>query len=288
MASQSSNFTTFSNVSASSMSIGAQADWYWQNPSNATNNDGSDTVFGFYGGGAAPINPIGQSDVLDVRQIVTTIPSGATVDGIQVTVRAYHLFAGSYIISDAFLHLLKGGNVIQHPSPTLYTWNGSTETAQVYGGPTDKWGTTWTASDINGAGFGVSLGIGLILDPIGEPLTTPNANIDQVSVTIYYTSSGGAAQFLNFDNSGIASAQVVSSANKLSTIASINSTGITSIQSLGTNTLAAIYRINHLNIGSLQSLGSNTLRTSYSINSTGITSIPVSYTHLTLPTNREV
>lgn len=217
MASQSSNFTTFSNVNASSMSAGAQADWYWQNPSNATNNDNTNTVFGFYNS-PAPTNSVGQSDVLDVRQIVTTIPTGATVDGIEVTVRAYHIYAGSYIMTDAFVHLLKGGLVIQKPSPTLYTWNSSTETAQVYGGPTDKWGTTWTASDINGAGFGVSLAVGLALDPLNEATTTPTANIDQVFVTIYYTSSGGGTQILNFDNSGIASAQTVSTAHRLTRI----------------------------------------------------------------------
>lgn len=191
MASQSSNFTTFSNVNASTMSGGAQADWYWQTPSNATNNDDTFTVFGYYGG-APPINPTGQSDVLDVRQIVTTIPSGATVDGIEVTVRAQNQQVGSYILADAFIHLLKGGAVIQNPSPTLYTWNG-TETAQVYGGPTDKWGTTWTASDINGAGFGVSLAVGFSLD--AEPQATPAAYIDQVFVTVYYTSTGGGTQF---------------------------------------------------------------------------------------------
>ena len=118
MASQSSNFTTFSNVNASTMSGGAQADWYWQNPSNATNNDDTFTVFNYYGM-SPPIAPTGQSDVLDVRQIVTTIPSGATVDGIEVTVRARNAQASSYIATDAFVHLLKGGAVVQHPSPTL-------------------------------------------------------------------------------------------------------------------------------------------------------------------------
>ena len=137
MASQSSNFTTFSNVNASTMSGGAQADWSWQNPSNATNNDNSNTTFQ-YTGGSPPINPTGQSDVLDVRQIVTTIPSGATVDGIEVTVRAQNPQILSYILTDTFVHLLKGGAVIQKPSPTLYTWNG-TQTAQVYGCPTEKW-----------------------------------------------------------------------------------------------------------------------------------------------------
>jgi len=186
MASQSSNFTTFSNVNASTMSGGVQADWYWQNPSNATNNDNTFTVFGYYGG-SPPIAPTGQSDVLDVRQIVTTIPSGATVDGIEVTVRARNAAAASYIATDAFVHLLKGGAVVQHPSPTLYTWN-VTETAQVYGGSTDKWGTTWTDSDINGAGFGVSLGVGFVANE--EPQAQPTADVDQVFVTIYFTSGG--------------------------------------------------------------------------------------------------
>jgi len=52
-----------------------------------------------------------------------------------------------------YIRLLKGGTPAG-TAKTPYTCMPSSSTWQTYGGATDKWGTTWTDTDINGSTFG--------------------------------------------------------------------------------------------------------------------------------------
>ena len=197
MPSITSNLTTFTNVKAGNISYGAAANWYWTTPEYAQTNDNNHARFEYHGFDS-PIDGTGQSDVLDARQLVTTVPSGATINGIEVTLRAFNSLYFTFDVNDK-INLLKGGSVIAHPvtAPT-YLWS-ITETVQTYGGPTDLWGTTWTDTDINGSGFGVSTIVYISRPEGAEPATNPSiSTVDQVYVTIYYTggSSGSAATIL--------------------------------------------------------------------------------------------
>jgi hypothetical protein len=55
----------------------------------------------------------------------------------------------------------------------------------VYGGPTDTWGTTWTAQDIALPGFGISITPQLLSSAGNDKV-----EVDSVSVTASY---GGTA-----------------------------------------------------------------------------------------------
>ena len=95
----------------------------------------------------------------------------------------------------AFIEKKKGQPKQTHTQPQIVI----TETVQTYGGPTDLWGTTWTDTDINGSGFGVSTIVYISRPEGAEPATNPSiSTVDQVYVTIYYTggSSGSAATIL--------------------------------------------------------------------------------------------
>ena len=260
MPSITSNLTTFTNVDASTMNNGGQAGWYWANPSNAQLNDNSYSIFGWYGGNPQPIGAEGQSDVLDCRQLVSTIPSGATINGFEVVFRCFNGLSLSYQVSDAFVHLLKAGSVIMHPLPvTSYIWSAS-EAVQTYGGPTDLWGTTWSAADVNGAGFGVSLAVNTIVDPFAEAITTPSqSTMDQVYVTVYYTVGGVAATAQTAIGAIIGSAQVIGAHRVYSTV-TVRPSSVITRQNSGFNTLiGSTSKVFPSSIITRQNTGANSL-----------------------------
>ena len=82
-----------------------------------------------------------------------SIPTGATILGIQLSV----LRAAVYGLAiDAEVRLVKAGTIQTTDRSRGGAWSTSFVTA-TYGGPTDLWGTTWAASDINSSGFGAAI-----------------------------------------------------------------------------------------------------------------------------------
>ncbi len=107
------------------------------------------------------------SNYLKVTDRIQKIPSGATVDGIVVNIQLTQLAANMSV------YVLKGAtlsNLVNEQS----TLNNS------FGGPSDKWGLSWTAADINASDFGVQVSF----DTIGSDL---NVYVDYIDTTIYYT-----------------------------------------------------------------------------------------------------
>ncbi len=82
-----------------------------------------------------------------------SIPSGATIRGIQVDVQRYQNSESGATIRDNSARVLKNG-LRSAAGASLGEWNTS-EGYVTYGSSTDLWGTTWTPADINNqAGFG--------------------------------------------------------------------------------------------------------------------------------------
>jgi hypothetical protein len=105
--------------------------------------------------------------------------------------------SGSHFVEDAFVQML-----VSSPgtTPTVSANNyGLTSTkwptsfaAVTYGtGTTDLWGSSWTAAQINGSGFGV-----LIQVSIENTTGSTGANLYDSSVTVYYTASSAAPRLL--------------------------------------------------------------------------------------------
>jgi len=114
------------------------------------------------------------------------IPSGATIDGITVTIRRQSSGALSPFIRDSEVKLVKGGTVQTTNKAVTGTdwalapaWGTAT-----YGGAADLWGTTWTAADINAANFGVVLAAANPNPTAGRPR---DATVDYMQITITYT-----------------------------------------------------------------------------------------------------
>jgi hypothetical protein len=146
---------------------GAASTVGWTDAANATGTPDSACASRSGAGGGA----------LDLTNFGFTIPDAATINGITVEVK----FAGTTAGDDGVrVRLLKGG------SPTtafqdILAISGqsdcSTSAFQTVGSPADLWGTTWNASDINAANFGVRL------TKLGN---TGTSYVDSVRITVEY------------------------------------------------------------------------------------------------------
>ena len=148
----------------------------WANPGNITAADSSMAT--------AALNS-SQSHYLKSSSHGFAINTSATIQGIQVDVLRRALVSPPTApITDARMSLIKAGTFgLTNKANLVAQWPGSPAVAS-YGGPTDLWGTTWAASDINDSGFGAVLaatggGVGQL------------AEVDYISITVYYTLSSG-------------------------------------------------------------------------------------------------
>ena len=85
---------------------------------------------------------------------------------------------------DYSIRVLRGGAPVGSDHKKTETW--SADLAYVtFGGPSDLWDTTWTPSDIQAAGFGISLAA-KYTDTGGNA----RAYVDYVKATVYFVPAG--------------------------------------------------------------------------------------------------
>lgn len=138
----------------------------WSNPGNAVgtpDNTCADRT------GAA-------GGTLDLTGFGFTIPDAAVIQGITVEVK----MAATTSSEGVRVRLLKNGSPVGN-TQDIYGVAGQTDCSssafRTVGSPTDLWGETWTAADINSANFGVRL------SKLGS---TNTAYVDSVRITIEY------------------------------------------------------------------------------------------------------
>lgn len=110
--------------------------------------------------------------------LIASIGTGVTasVDHMKITV--YYSIAD---VVDAEVRLVVGGVVVgTDQADTVTQWPAS-DTAKVYGGPTDLWGLTPTSAEVNASTFGVVLR--------GTITGGGTARVDRVRVNVYYRAS---------------------------------------------------------------------------------------------------
>jgi len=125
----------------------------WNNPGNARTNNNS------YATAALTASGVTTSNYLRVSNFGFNIPASATISGIEVIIgRREDNTGNGNDVRDVEVILMKAGSTsgINNKAYTTLDWPTS-KTAANYGNPTDLWGTTWNATDINAANFGVSL-----------------------------------------------------------------------------------------------------------------------------------
>ena len=141
----------------------------WYSPTNVYL---SDDLRAYCVGGASA------GDRLNSYTYGANISAGATIVGIEVKVERKGGAADKvqdesvYLMSDT---TTKGNN----KADTVNYWP-TTDTDKIYGGSSDLWGASWTATQINAATFGA--GIQIAADPYGQ-----YAYVDCIQIKIYYS-----------------------------------------------------------------------------------------------------
>lgn len=114
-----------------------------------------------------------------------SIPTGSTINGIEVSIEKR---SGGFTTKDSWLYLVKADSSLstdnKADTSTFWTYSKMTIT---YGGPTDTWGSTYTAEEINDSGFYVYFRCNV------DTEYENNLGIDFISLKVYYTTGGGSA-----------------------------------------------------------------------------------------------
>lgn len=173
-----SNFTTFANATRSSGAINLE----WANMSNAqTSNDTRATVTTINPPPASPYS--GNTHYLKATQLASPIHASAIPLGVKLTIERRATGSGVATTKDSQVYIVKGGTVqtTENKADTGTSYPLS-DTTKTYGGTNDLWSQTWTASDINDAGFGMVLSVNLAQDM--EDAALPE--IDQIFAELTY------------------------------------------------------------------------------------------------------
>ncbi len=162
------------------------------------------TAAGTTGYGFTHASPsTGNTNTLNIEGLGFNIPTGAVIQGIKVQV--YRGANRANAVNDVTVKLLKAGSAVGNNKAAAGWWpqilwnayniptgNGVPIT---YGGPTDLWGTTWAASDINSSTFGLEI----IANQASTRTTSAGITFGSITqpvlVTVYYgagTSLAGA------------------------------------------------------------------------------------------------
>ena len=107
-----------------------------------------------------------------------SIPTDATINGIQLTIRRESSTSSS--IKDSTVSLMKGGMITGDNKAGASVWSNSVALAN-YGSASDLWGTTWTPSDINASNFGAALSV------TSNSGTNHTGSVDYIQITVTYT-----------------------------------------------------------------------------------------------------
>lgn len=153
----------------------------WNNPDNGQSSDNQYALL------AAGLGNSGDfSSYFYANHFQFSIPVGSVITGIKVEVERSALNGDAV---DARVRLLKNGVVqtTDYSSPDLWP---DADGNQVYGGPGDLWGNTWTVADVNNTHFGFALSI----RRTGTGPQPVIARIDEVRITVYYEGNVLAAQ----------------------------------------------------------------------------------------------
>lgn len=142
----------------------------WTNPGNVLSDNNAYVT--------ATVNGT-TTEYLQATNYGFTIPAGATINGITVTVGRFGSTGFGNDVRDSVLSLIKGGVITgSNFAATGTDWPGG-EAAANYGGIANLWGTTWTPAEINAANFGVAFS--------ATSTNNRTASVDYIQITITYT-----------------------------------------------------------------------------------------------------
>jgi hypothetical protein len=115
-----------------------------------------------------------------------SIPTGATINGIVVTLQAksYDAQGAGNNARDYSVKIVKNNTITGTDKSTLDSLTpNNTYVNRTYGGSTDLWGETWTAADINNSNFGIAYSAELVL----FAKNYVQADVRNLRITVHYT-----------------------------------------------------------------------------------------------------
>jgi hypothetical protein len=159
-------------TSAIPLDGGAQTSWI-----SAPNARASDNTYA-----TASMAPNQTTQYLVALSFNLGLPPNAVIEGIVVQVERSS--SAGLATADAAVYLVKNTQIQtagENKAQTGVVWP-VTEATVSYGGPTDKWGNTWTAADINAGGFGVAFAATYTGQTGSE-----QARVDSIRVVVHYS-----------------------------------------------------------------------------------------------------
>lgn len=144
----------------------------WSNPTRVVSSDDSRAAASWSKDGDV-------SEYLLATSFSFTVPTSATINGILVEVEKLETNAKSNTVDNS-IKLTKGAGYIGDNKADAVTEWGTSDAYASYGGASDLWGTTWTASDVNSSSFGV--GVSAVCG-----VASGGVEIDHIRITVYYT-----------------------------------------------------------------------------------------------------
>ncbi|HET6999342.1 MAG TPA: hypothetical protein VFI03_12225 [Solirubrobacterales bacterium] len=125
------------------------------------------------------------STVLSAKSFGYAIPETATILGIAAEVERAGTLTPGIGVRDLSIRLLKAGVETGTNKASSEGWP-LADAYKPYGASNDLWGTTWTPTEINASGFGLSIMAKVVNTKIGGG----TAKVDHVRLTVYYAEAG--------------------------------------------------------------------------------------------------
>lgn len=132
----------------------------------------------------------GLSDYLRGTNLGFSVPSGATIDGIEVQIR-HATQNDEGFITDEYVYLVENGNILPGcQNKALSTGWADPQENFTYGGPTDTWNcSSLTPAVVNSSSFGVQL------MAENSASSGQSAYVYWMKIRVYYTEAGGGATY---------------------------------------------------------------------------------------------
>jgi hypothetical protein len=130
-------------------------------------------------------NPQPTTQLLQCSGFGFAIPAGNTINGITLVITRY---ADGTQFRDQEVRLLKAGAATGQNKASGTAWHQFTATSQSYGSAGDRWGTGWSAADINSAGFGAQVSV-RNHDPQCPSVVCVTTGVDAFAITVTYGAS---------------------------------------------------------------------------------------------------
>lgn len=161
----------------------------WTNPGNAVNADTNRATVTL-----SSTNTLSQNLDILFPNLTSAIPALSTITGIQIGI----LRSGTSTIRDNTVQLLRNGTLTGTNLANTGTNWATTETTTNYGGNNILWGATWTPADFANAGLRIRAAY--------NSGTAPIASVNNVTITVFYSTFGDDQSSVSFTINGISGA----------------------------------------------------------------------------------